>query len=668
MGLSFSIPVAQAATSGSGECEQTFTVTGTGTVTVYAGGGYCYVAFKNTGAVNSQTVFTWTRPSQVTSADVLVIGGGGGGGARHGGGGGAGEFVQADSYVISSASTISVAVGAGGGASTNYTGTAGQNSYFKPTTSSTTGLVARGGGYGSSGGGGGGGSGGGAGAGQAVATITSQAQTTFASASLSGISFGSVGAKGADDSNAWDDNNDYWAGGGGGGAGGAGSWPTSNGSLVTSFSNGTSSTARGGKGGDGKAVTWISSTVASNLSVGQTSSGSVYFSGGGGGGMGVDGLAGGAGGLGGGATGTRTDANGNAGSANTGGGGGGSGFDDISKAGSYETVNAAQAGAGGSGVVVMRFISPDYTAPTITGPSSATGASSSISISENTTAVHTFTASEAVTWTKSGTDSSFFSISSGGVLTITARDFESAADVGTNNTYIVIVTATDSYTNATNQTLTVTITNANEAPVISTASSATTHTLSQAENISSVVTYAGTDVDAGASLSWSISGTDSADFLINSSSGALTFAVNPDFEAPADADSNNSYVVVVALSDGSLTDTQTVTVTITNANEFANVNAPTISGTIYKGVTTTISVSINVAGKVRFFVGGKRISTCKDQVTSGSYPNNTATCTWKPPVTGKQILTATLTPSDNTFSSSTSGRTEVWVVKRATTR
>jgi VCBS repeat-containing protein len=655
--------VANADTAGSGVCQQTFTVSGTGTVTVYENGGYCYVAFKNTGLVNSQTVFTWTRPSLVTSTDVLVVGGGGGGGTRHGGGGGAGSYVQADSFVISSASTISVAVGSGGS-----NGAVGQNSYFKPTASSTSGLISLGGGLGSAGGGGNGGSGGGAGSGQTGGSVTSQAQTTFANVSLSGISFGNSGSGGASDTNVWDDPNDYWAGGGGGGASSAGTRPLSNGTQVSVFPNYSSATAVGGRGGDGKSASWITSTVASNLSVGQTSAGTVYFAGGGGGGMGIDGQVG-VGGLGGGANGTRTEATGNVGSAFTGGGGGGSGFDDINKAGSPEVVGNPPGGAGGSGVVVLRFTAPDATAPTITGPASATGATSAISISESSTAVHTFTANESVTWSKGGTDGSFFAInSSSGVLTITARDFESAADNGSNNTYIVTITATDGASNATTQTLTVTITNLNEAPTITTASSATTHAITQAENISSVVTYAATDVDAGSSLSFSISGTDAADFTINSSSGVLTFAANPDFEAPADSDANNTYIVIITVSDSALSDTQTLTVTITNANESSSVGAPTLSGAASKGNVVTISVTSTTAGKVRFFVGGKRISNCLARSTTGSYPNFSATCSWRPPVTGTQNLTARVTPTDNTFSATTSASTPVWVVKRISTR
>jgi uncharacterized repeat protein (TIGR02543 family) len=99
-----------------------------------------------------------------------------------------------------------------------------------------------------------------------------------------------------------------------------------------------------------------------------------------------------------------------------------------------------------------------------------------------------------------------------------------------------------------------------------------------------------------------------------------------------------------------------------------SVAAPSISGNVYKGVNSTISISSNLAGVVRFFVGGKRISTCKDRTTSGSYPNFTVSCTWKPPVTGKQTLTALLTPESTYFTAVTSSAAIVWVLKRITTR
>jgi hypothetical protein len=319
-------------------------------------------------------------------------------------------------------------------------------------------------------------------------------------------------------------------------------------------------------------------------------------------------------------------------------------------------------------VATVSTIQKDSTAPTITGPSSATGATSSISIQENATTVHTFTANETVSWSKSGTDNSFFSISSGGDLTITARNFESAADSDLNNTYVVMITATDLAGYTKSQTLTVTITNVNEAPSITNSSSNPTATLTQNENIRSVATYTATDPDAGAVLRFSVSGTDAADFSIDSVTGVLAFAVTPDFEAPLDSDTNSAYVVAVTVSDGTLTDIQTLTVTITNANESSTVGTPTFSAATVKGTTVTISITSNVSGRARFFVNGKRIPVCLSRPTTGSYPNFTITCSWKPPVTGRQNVSASFTPTDNTFSATNSPVTTIQVTKRGGTR
>jgi VCBS repeat-containing protein len=344
-------------------------------------------------------------------------------------------------------------------------------------------------------------------------------------------------------------------------------------------------------------------------------------------------------------------------------------FDAVMHTGCGGSDAGSAMGSGGSGIVIAVYAF-DSTAPSFTN-------STTFSFSENSvtsTSAATITVNESSTITiNSGSDSTLFTVVFSDSLTarirfLTSPNFESPTDVGANNAYDLSVRATDSYGNYANQSITISITNVNEAPTITTNSSGVTHSVTQAENISAVITYAASDVDAGTSFTWSLSGTDAADFSIVQSTGVLTFATNPDFEAPVDSDANNIYVFVVTVSDGSLADSQTLTVTITNANEGATINAPTISSTIYKGVVETITVTINVAGKVRFFVGGKRISTCKDRVTSGSYPNNSATCLWKPPVTGRQVLTATLTPTDSSFSSSTSAPTTVFVTKRGTVR
>jgi hypothetical protein len=114
-----------------------------------------------------------------------------------------------------------------------------------------------------------------------------------------------------------------------------------------------------------------------------------------------------------------------------------------------------------SGGIYTETAGGDVTAPTITGPSGATGGTSAISIAENTTAVFTFTADEAVTWDlNGGADVALFSINSGtGALAfLVAPDFDIPADTDLNNTYVVGVRATDAATNATTQTCTVTVT------------------------------------------------------------------------------------------------------------------------------------------------------------------------------------------------------------------
>jgi subtilisin family serine protease len=96
------------------------------------------------------------------------------------------------------------------------------------------------------------------------------------------------------------------------------------------------------------------------------------------------------------------------------------------------------------------------------------GATASKNVVENTTAVTTVTATDVDLDTlaysiSGGADAALFSINaSTGVLTfISAPDFENPADVGSNNTYEVIVQVSDGSLTDT-QTITVTVTNINE--------------------------------------------------------------------------------------------------------------------------------------------------------------------------------------------------------------
>ena len=220
-------------------------------------------------------------------------------------------------------------------------------------------------------------------------------------------------------------------------------------------------------------------------------------------------------------------------------------------------------------------------APVLTSPPATR------SVPENSTAVHTFTATDVdamteFTWTVLGGDGAKFAISQNGVLTFSsAPDFETPTDFNMDNEYVVSVKVEDNGSPVENDahTVRVTVTNINEAPTIT--STGTTFTApSFDENGTSVVaTYTATDVDADSNLTWSVENNDFGDFTITKNGvgdGELTFKMPPNYEAPIDADTNNTYSLTVRVRDnhsGNLTDTLSVVVTVNDVNE-----APVVSG------------------------------------------------------------------------------------------
>mgnify|MGYP003115011326 FL=1 len=268
---------------------------------------------------------TFSVPSGVTAVDVLVVGGGasGGGGSQAGGGGGAGGLVYRPGFTVTPGGTVAVTVGAGGSQASGpgpypaSKGQSGQDSTFGT-------LVAKGGGGGgvhpesgpqASGNDGGSGGGGGARAGAPGGSATQPTQP----GDSGNYGFGNPGGSSKPESSPSLD-----GAGGGGGAGGAGG-------------NGQNDPGRSGDGGIGKAYTIADGTT------------SVYYAGGGAGGIdycgpGVRNGAG-AGGQGGGGNGGHNPNPGQAGTANRGGGGGGAGSDG----------NTQHAGAGGKGIVIVRY-------------------------------------------------------------------------------------------------------------------------------------------------------------------------------------------------------------------------------------------------------------------------------------------------------------------------
>jgi len=218
------------------------------------------------------------------------------------------------------------------------------------------------------------------------------------------------------------------------------------------------------------------------------------------------------------------------------------------------------------------------------------------SVAENATAVLTVTATDAdatamISYSLSGgSDRSSFSIDAvGGALTFnSAPDFEAPGSVDGDNTYVVQVTANDGTRDSSPQTITVTVTDANDNnPMITSG-----NTKSVAENTTAVLTVLATDADANTTFSYSLSGgSDRIKFSINENSGALTFTSAPDFEAKGSANNTNTYVVQVTAGDGvNTSNPQDITVTVTDENE-----APVITSdntkSVVEGTTTVLTVT-----------------------------------------------------------------------------
>jgi VCBS repeat-containing protein len=158
-----------------------------------------------------------------------------------------------------------------------------------------------------------------------------------------------------------------------------------------------------------------------------------------------------------------------------------------------------------------------------------------------------------------------------GVLTVadgSLLNYESATS------HTVTVRVTDSGGLTYDESFTINVVNVNEAPTITSDGGGAAASMTVAENTTAVTTVAASDVDAGTTLTYSITGgADASRFRIDSATGSLRFAAAPNFERPTDADRNNVYQVTVRVSDGQGgTDTQAISVRVTDVNE-----APTIT-------------------------------------------------------------------------------------------
>ena len=177
---------------------------------------------------------------------------------------------------------------------------------------------------------------------------------------------------------------------------------------------------------------------------------------------------------------------------------------------------------------------------------------------------------ETPTYTLGGADATKFRVRDNGQIEVgsgTKLDYE------TKQTYMVTVTAEDSFGSSSSIDVTIMVNPIDEVPEIMTGGLAISgqSAAEYAENGTGMVaTYTASGPDA-ASATWTLDGDDAGDFMI--SGGMLSFRSAPDYEMPADADTDNVYEVAVKAADGTYMVTKAVTITVTDVDE-----APVITG------------------------------------------------------------------------------------------
>ncbi len=286
------------------------------------------------------------------------------------------------------------------------------------------------------------------------------------------------------------------------------------------------------------------------------------------------------------------------------------------------TVHDGKDAAGGNSTAVDDEITVTISLTNVNETPMLTSPPTSKSVPENTTAVHSYAATDpdadtVFSWSLGGADAGDFSISTSGVLTFSSPpDFENPTDSmnGGSNLYIVTVRATDNGTPPANDghTLRLTVTDVNETPEITSGPA----TISKDENTPTteiIATYVATDPEAmtgtmTGTMTWDLQGNDAGEFTIMSTingTATLHFSNVPNYEIPADTGPDNVYDVTVRVRDNASTrlqDTQMVAVTVNDVNE-----TPVISG----GATPSFA-------EIEFDVDSMTL-TVADLTVSGSF-------------------------------------------------
>ena len=177
-------------------------------------------------------------------------------------------------------------------------------------------------------------------------------------------------------------------------------------------------------------------------------------------------------------------------------------------------------------------------------------------------------AGDQITYALGGADGGYFTFdSSSGALAFyylpALEDFPEGGGIA----YDLAITATDLADNKTTLDLVVNLLDDTGSPPEFASASVS---IAVDENVvGTIYTAQATDVDAGDTLSYSISGTDRQLFSIDSTSGALAFVNSPDYEQATDADADNEYHLIITATDSPVGNQaqQSLAITVKNIND-----------------------------------------------------------------------------------------------------
>ena len=275
-------------------------------------------------------------------------------------------------------------------------------------------------------------------------------------------------------------------------------------------------------------------------------------------------------------------------------------------------------------------------------------------VAEDQTAAYTAIATDddgdSLRYSLSGTDAALFTINetTGEVSFIAPPDFENPDDAGRNNVYDITVTASDD-TNDTNHDVAITVTNVNDnTPSFTSPDSADVE-----ENQTLAYTAMATDGD-GDTLTYSLSGADAALFMINETTGEVSFIAPPDFENPDDAGRNNVYDITVTASDntsGTPDTNQAVAITVTGVNDNAPVFTSPATANVEENQTLAYTaVATDADGDVlRYSLSGTDAGLFTINAATGEVSFNEAPDAENPDdANGDNVYDIIVTASDGT--------------------